>query len=310
MPCGAAAAARAGGRFVIKIEGPEHVTPGEEIEIRVTGSGSASGGSVETAGLEVLSAQGGFSTPQNLAVVDMLGGLTAVFTCRVTAPAGASCSFGLRDATASDPDTGKDKPAGCARWQCAVSAAAPPDAAPSPSATPSSADSTPSTWLDALSSGALQLDSVYWDDLCALYKEAPYQVIECNAYLSQESSWEEYSLFMYDNGFVIIPFDANGEVIEPDAQKKRVQATGQHMLVLDAQTNELVALQDVVTKGDVTGSGQLGVSQLVRLARAMRGTQPLIGLYGRAGDLNGNGRIDLSDLICLAAWLRGRFVEL
>ena len=59
-------------------------------------------------------------------------------------------------------------------------------------------------------------------------------------------------------------------------------------------------LSYLVIQGDVVGNGRVGLTQLVRLARAVTGQDPLEGLFEIAGDINENGRIDLSDLVMLA----------
>lgn len=51
-----------------------------------------------------------------------------------------------------------------------------------------------------------------------------------------------------------------------------------------------------VVMGDVLGSGQLNIAQLVRIARAVAGDAALEGPYLAAGDWDGNGRIDIADL--------------
>lgn len=55
----------------------------------------------------------------------------------------------------------------------------------------------------------------------------------------------------------------------------------------------------VVVRGDVLGTGKLGLSQVVALSEAIQGRRTLTGAYFNAGDLNNNGKIDLSDLIQL-----------
>lgn len=52
-----------------------------------------------------------------------------------------------------------------------------------------------------------------------------------------------------------------------------------------------------VVRGDVLGTGTMSLTQLVRMADAFRGTQPLEGPYLAAGDLNGDGQITISDLV-------------
>lgn len=56
---------------------------------------------------------------------------------------------------------------------------------------------------------------------------------------------------------------------------------------------------ETVVKGDVLGTGLLGLDQLARMASALGG-EALDELPGAAADLNGNGGLDLSDLVLLA----------
>lgn len=58
----------------------------------------------------------------------------------------------------------------------------------------------------------------------------------------------------------------------------------------------------IVVLGDVLGTGQIGLSQLIRLAQALSGLKELVGTFLQAGDLNGNGSIDISDLTMLAVY--------
>lgn len=60
-----------------------------------------------------------------------------------------------------------------------------------------------------------------------------------------------------------------------------------------------------VVQGDVTGSGTVSITDLVRMARALSGTEPLDGIYLRAADFTGTGSISVSDLVREAALLRG-----
>lgn len=300
-------AAPPNGGYIIRVSGPSQVQTDDEIRITVTGCGNASGGSVVTAGLEIVSVSGGFSSLSKYVCMADLGGLVSTYACRVTAPAGATCTFGLSNPTVSDPRLLADVDAVCDAWTCAVRAHDPPAASAVPEDAPCP---VPETLADALADTAAALPSICWDDISADYMDIPYEVITGSAYLAQMTSWRDYSDFMFDNDFVIVPFDSAGEPIELDDQQRSVQATGQHIFVADRQTGAPVALQDMVMQGDVTGQGTLGISQLVRMAQAVTGRSPLIGLHRQAGDLNGNGRVDLGDLTCLAAWLRGRFPEL
>lgn len=59
----------------------------------------------------------------------------------------------------------------------------------------------------------------------------------------------------------------------------------------------------IALSGDVTGSGIMNVTQLVRMAKGLSGVQPLAGAYLAAADLNGSGALDVADLTMEAAWL-------
>lgn len=57
----------------------------------------------------------------------------------------------------------------------------------------------------------------------------------------------------------------------------------------------------LAVRGDVTGSGKIGLTQLVRLGAAAVRLSPLRGPFEIAGDLNEDGKITLSDLVAEAA---------
>lgn len=87
-----------------------------------------------------------------------------------------------------------------------------------------------------------------------------------------------------------------------------VSADGESQIPLDAKTPVVTGMiaqgpgrvTPIVVIGDVLGTGKIGLSQLIRLAQAFTGDNPLTGLYLLAGDLNQNGKIDLGDLTMLA----------
>lgn len=57
--------------------------------------------------------------------------------------------------------------------------------------------------------------------------------------------------------------------------------------------------------GDVTGSGRITLTQLVRMSSALRKSGVLKGVYAAAADRNENGRLDLTDLVIQASDLAG-----
>lgn len=86
--------------------------------------------------------------------------------------------------------------------------------------------------------------------------------------------------------------DVKGEVKENDA----MVATGDtiRLTVVDQPVMD----GHVVITGDVAGTGTTsGITQLVRMAEALKGEKPLDGAFLLAGDFTGNGKIDTTDLV-------------
>lgn len=75
-------------------------------------------------------------------------------------------------------------------------------------------------------------------------------------------------------------------------------STGQIVTVRDADGN-IISQATVVVKGDVLGIGRINLSQLVRMADALRGTRPLNGAFLAAGQWTTSGSlgISLTDLV-------------
>lgn len=80
------------------------------------------------------------------------------------------------------------------------------------------------------------------------------------------------------------------------AHDSAILATGMKCRVVNG-AQEPVFDADVIVRGDVTGTGKMTLTQLVRMSSAVSGAKPLDGLFLRAGDWNGNGKIELSDLV-------------
>lgn len=64
-----------------------------------------------------------------------------------------------------------------------------------------------------------------------------------------------------------------------------------------ADNDGVVCTALVIIRGDVTGSGVMNLTQLVRLAQAFTGQTVLEGPYAMAADLSGSGKLDLTDLV-------------
>lgn len=112
--------------LAISVSGPETVETGDTVNITVTGEGAGISGTVETEGLTVTDAKGGFSTTQDVLLVDAHGGLTATYTCRVTAKDGERVSFNVTDVVVSDGT--EDFPGKSAGWSARVDDAEPTSA--------------------------------------------------------------------------------------------------------------------------------------------------------------------------------------
>lgn len=61
----------------------------------------------------------------------------------------------------------------------------------------------------------------------------------------------------------------------------------------------------LVVPGDVLGTGQTSVAQLVRMAQALNGSAPLSGPHLAAGCLTGGKTVSAADIVCLAQLLAG-----
>ena len=82
-------------------------------------------------------------------------------------------------------------------------------------------------------------------------------------------------------------------------------STGQIIEVKDS-TGRVVSETTIIVPGDVLGTGNLNIAQLVRLASACTGERPLTGVYRAAGDFGSNGRVDISDVVREARMIADR----
>lgn len=90
--------------------------------------------------------------------------------------------------------------------------------------------------------------------------------------------------------------DSSGKPAAGDAPV----GTGSALRIIDSRTGAVLSVSSVIVKGDILGTGKIELSQLVRMAEALRGGRPLQGAYRAAGDLNEDGEISLTDLVRLA----------
>lgn len=83
-------------------------------------------------------------------------------------------------------------------------------------------------------------------------------------------------------------------------------STGQIVTVRDTEGN-IISRATIIVKGDVLGIGRINLSQLVRMAEAFRGANPLTGAFLAAGQWissGGSQSITLTDLVIEAQLYR------
>lgn len=78
------------------------------------------------------------------------------------------------------------------------------------------------------------------------------------------------------------------------------------VLELSNRAGETVDTAVVLMPGDATGSGMLDISQLARVAAAVKGREPLSGVYFMAADVDGSGVLDEGDLMAMSFTLNRR----
>lgn len=99
--------------------------------------------------------------------------------------------------------------------------------------------------------------------------------------------------------YVTVPQGCTVEIVTPELQpvpQSDPISTGQIVRVLD-RDGVILSRATIIVSGDVLGTGELNIAQLVRLAQACTGERPLSGAYLAAGDFQHNNRIDISDVV-------------
>lgn len=86
-------------------------------------------------------------------------------------------------------------------------------------------------------------------------------------------------------------------------QAGAVVSTGMKVCALHRKTGQLKDEHVLIVAGDVTGTGKLTLTQLVRLSDAVSGKKPLEPVFALAADRSGNGKVDLTDLVMQASEL-------
>lgn len=102
--------------------------------------------------------------------------------------------------------------------------------------------------------------------------------------------------------------DQTGEIRQGDARTDEWAATGQVLEVRDSAGN-LTSATPIVVLGDVLGIGKAELAQLIRIAQAVNGTEPLEGLWLQAADFDRSGRVDLTDLLLASQQLQAVIAE-
>lgn len=176
-----------------------------------------------------------------------------------------------------------------------------PSGAPSPSGSPTTKpSSTPSGTLgqdDYVKYGSLEdLETIEGSQITLSGSGADkiikgYQVKSGSSALARDLAGQ----YWLPDGLDIQIVDTKGKVLKSTDKV----ATG-HTLQLVNSRKHVLDSAVISLKGDVTGSGVIGISQLVRLAKAVTYENPLKDPYFSAGDFNNNGRIDLGDMVQLA----------
>lgn len=103
-----------------------------------------------------------------------------------------------------------------------------------------------------------------------------------------------YASFRMAQGIEHVMRGVDGEEMAPED----TVGTGSVIRFMDGE--EVLWEADVVVPGDVTGSGHIGMSQIVRAVHALSGKEPLTGVYLRAADADNNGMFSLADVLLLA----------
>lgn len=101
-----------------------------------------------------------------------------------------------------------------------------------------------------------------------------------------------------DNGSIKI-YDKTGTI-----EQTNIVGTGMIARILDAYNNTILDL-DVVVKGDVSGDGNISITDLVKTKQHIAEINILNGVYEVAGDVTSTGHISITDLVKLSQDVAG-----
>lgn len=262
--------------------GPESAVQGEPLAVMVSIPSRDYGISaqIRTGGVELIDCIG--AVPSDRGRFDLTEEQScAVLLYRITGEPGTQAFVDVEDVHILQ--NGTDRMGTSSGWTCKISE---PEA---PVAEPSSF-----TWAEALS----------------MYPDATQMTQEVDLTDTINLSVGQVQLLSQENEAVLlVPFDPDGAYIPSGNAAAARVCTGEHAIMLDGSDGNVVGLGALVVRGDVLGNGELSLTQLVRLAQAYQGTNPLSGLYEQAADTNQSGALDLGDLVMLAQWLRSASAE-
>lgn len=97
-------------------------------------------------------------------------------------------------------------------------------------------------------------------------------------------------------------FGEDGELLSSDDLAVNRVCTGDGIAAFSKEA-VLETLDRVVVPGDVLGTGQMNIGQVVRLAQAVNGSAPLEGAYLQAAKLTEDDDLNIADLVLLASRL-------
>lgn len=256
---------------------------------------SAVRGNIEVQGLQIVSVSTSLSDDYSLFLIPSASNLeyltTATYTCRVTANPGEHVSFRVSDMTVVAEE--KYYTAQPLVWEATVAGETAPTTMPTaaPTPTPDANGLPQGVTINAGSPVRIEREDansyLYGYDAAAAKSPVTVQTLT--------------SQFTIEN-----TADAPHLTVTKDRNTLNADQTIGTGCVLNVMSSADARMfsATVVMYGDVTGTGIMSITQLVRLTRAFRGTDPLEGPYFLAGDVNGSGRIDLTDLTRVAAFLR------
>lgn len=112
-------------------------------------------------------------------------------------------------------------------------------------------------------------------------------------------TWDEYLDDFEDR--LVLGFQ-EGNLLSEETMETQIVCTGGNLAVFGpgAQPEEFYT---VVVRGDVLGTGKLTIAQVVRVAQAMNGTEPLEGAFLKAAEINEQEGVDIGDLVTISRWL-------